>query len=148
MIKQITYDQIERTAMGLTLLIHLILGTAIVIVFPSKPAGHNPALVFLGSILELKEFTDLTSASLTQESVKIDITIPILKSPLRTNTDPVDKPVYTPFLGHTDKKHLKETFLVEPQPSPKNNESLRQLGIKAETPPRIPLRLESYGGQP
>ena len=134
--------------MGLALLSHLILATTIVIIFPSKPVGHNPALVFLGSILDLKEFTDLTSASLTQESVKIDITIPILKSPVRTNADPVDKPVYTPFLGHTDKEHLKETFLVEPQPPPKNNESLKRLGIKAEVPPRIPLRLESYGGQP
>lgn len=134
--------------MGLALLTHLIFAITLVIIFPLKKVGHKPALVFLGSILDLKEFTDLISTSADQEPVKINITIPILKSPVRTNTAPVDKPVYTPLLGHTGKEHLKETFLIEPQQPQKNNESLKSLGIKAQVPPRIPLRLESFRGQP
>jgi hypothetical protein len=148
MIKPMTYPQIERTSMGLALLIHLILAATIVVTFPPQSAGHQPALVFLGSILDLKEFADLTSTSAEQKPVKIDITIPILKSPVRTKSAPVDKPVYTPLLEHTQKIHLKDTFLTEPQRPPQNDESLKQLGIKTEVPPRIPLRLDSFGGTP
>ena len=133
---------IERQAVFISVLCHFLFAQIFVFVFPIQPVAHKPPLIFLGSILESQDFTNLVSdkaRELTKQAIS-PTPIQSRQSRFYPEKTTVMKPSFAGNIPKDSRQFLKSSF-AEGVSTQRDEKVTKDLGVDLIVPKRIPLRL-------
>lgn len=138
----------------LSFLCHLLFAQFLVFTFATRPVAHKPFFVFLGSILENQDFTNLTSykreahrsSSKTGQAFRHEsgqaLPVKFRQSQFNTNEGPaILKPTFSKDIKKGIKEIQKSTFEETTDKESLEKDWAQDLGIELTVPKRRPLRL-------
>ena len=135
---------IERLAILLSILIHLLVIHSFIFTFSPSFVSQKPTFIFLGSLLPKEDLINFSSMEKSSSAKKVISEIDILtqQSHFYVQNEPViKKPVFATDIRKSPKTFLKSLFNIENHtPQTENLEKI--LGIEPNVPTYKPLRLD------
>ena len=140
----ISLNLIAIIAIACSILFHVILTQTVVLTLPAQAASPKPMFVFLGSILQNQDFSNLSIPPLSavEQVGKLDKNLVETRSfPSPWGRATLTKPVQGFDIRKKEKVIIKSTFQEEPIQDSSIEDSTHTLGIDATLPPYQPLKL-------
>ena len=133
MVKSIVYS----------LLLHGLIFSSVVLVFPVLRESHKPGIIFLGSILQSSDLSDAQPIEYKNPAALQNLKK--IENPSSLYEGGVQKPERKPENNPLQKRTLKENDFDEAEPKPKEGGMLapgEELTIEQSIEPYKPLRLK------